>query len=206
MSPSLDIYSINAVADLNSLYLSTILHNKKDEAIETKTLIDSGARGIFMDQNFAWKHNFRQMELKQPIKPWNIDGTKNKQGAICFYTDLDIKIGDQMFHKIFYITGLGSQKVILGLPWLRTHNPEIDWKKDTVTWRNSDWSKNLVKEWQLKRESIKKGQQPTMEEEEDLESIKNYSLNPLLDMDTILLEFMNMEDEVWINTKTNVAA
>ena len=44
-----------------------------------------------------------------------------------------------------------------------------------------------------------------MEEEEDLESIKNHSLNPLLDMDTILLEFLNMEDEVWINTKTNVA-
>ena len=44
-----------------------------------------------------------------------------------------------------------------------------------------------------------------MEEEEDLESIKNHSLNPLLDTDTILSEFMNMEDEIWINTKTNVA-
>ena len=53
-SPSLDIYSINAVADLNSIYLSTtILHNKKDETIKTKTLMDSGARGIFIDQNFA---------------------------------------------------------------------------------------------------------------------------------------------------------
>ena len=81
------------------------------------------------------------------------------------------------------------------------HNPEIDWKKGTVTWRNSEWSKTLVKKWQLKRESVKKEQQLTMEEEEDLKLIKN----PLLDMDTILLEFMNMEDEVWINTKTNVA-
>ena len=44
-----------------------------------------------------------------------------------------------------------------------------------------------------------------MEEEEDIKSIKNQSLNPLLDTDTILLEFMNMEDKVWINTKTNVA-
>ena len=44
-----------------------------------------------------------------------------------------------------------------------------------------------------------------MEEEQDLESVKNHSLNPLMDMDTILLEFLNTENEVWINTKTNMA-
>ena len=44
-----------------------------------------------------------------------------------------------------------------------------------------------------------------MEEEDDLESIKNYSSNPLMDTDAILLELMNMKDKVWINTKTNVA-
>ena len=42
-------------------------------------------------------------------------------------------------------------------------------------------------------------------EEEDLESAKNHSSNPLLDTDTILLELLNLEDEVWINTKTNMA-
>ena len=44
-----------------------------------------------------------------------------------------------------------------------------------------------------------------MEEEEDLESAKNHSLNPLLNTDTILLELLNIEDEVWINTKMNMA-
>ena len=94
-SPLLDIYMINAVKDLNSLYLSiTILHDEKDELIKTKTLLDSGAGGIFIDQNFPWKHKLRQMELEQPIKAQNVDGTKNKQGTICFYTNLDIKISN----------------------------------------------------------------------------------------------------------------
>ena len=44
-----------------------------------------------------------------------------------------------------------------------------------------------------------------MEEEEDLESAKNHSSNPLLDTDTILPELLNIEDEVWINTKMNMA-
>ena len=76
-----------------------------------------------------------------------MDRTNNKQGTICFYIDLDIKIGDQTFQERFYITGLGNQKVILGLPWLRKHNPEIDWKKGMVNWRNSEQSKTLVKKW-----------------------------------------------------------
>ena len=148
MSPSLDIYLINAVNNLNSLYLSiTILHNKKDEMNKAKTLLDSGARGIFIDQNFAQKHNLRKTKLKQLIKAQNMDGTKNKQGTIHFYTDLDIKIGNQTFQKRFHITGLGNQKFILGFPWLRTHNPEIDWEKGTVTWRNLEQLKTLVKKW-----------------------------------------------------------
>ena len=197
---------INAVNNLNSLYLSIdILHNEKDEMIETKTLLDCGARGIFLDQNITWKHNLRTTKLEQPIRARNIDGTDNKQGTICFYTDLNIKIGDQTFQERFYITGLGNQKVLLGLSWLRKHNPEIDWEKGMVAWRNSEWSKNLVKQWRQKRESIRKEQQLSMEEEEDLELIKNHSSNPLLDMDMILLVFLNLEDEVWINTKTNMA-
>ena len=58
-----------------------------------------------------------------------MDRTNNKQGIIRFYTDLDIKISDQTFQERFYITGLGNQKVILGLPWLRKHNPEISMEK-----------------------------------------------------------------------------
>ena len=63
----------------------------------------------------------------------------------------------------------------------------------------------MVKLWQQKREFIRKGQQPSMKEEEDQEAAKNHSSNPLSDTDMILLELLDMEDEVWINTKTNMA-
>ncbi|XP_006464000.1 hypothetical protein AGABI2DRAFT_74477 [Agaricus bisporus var. bisporus H97] len=32
----------------------------------------------------------------------------------------------------FEICGLGKNKVILGMPWLQMHNPEIDWEKGEV--------------------------------------------------------------------------
>ena len=74
-----------------------------------------------------------------------------------------------------------------------------------VTWRNLEQSKDLVKLWRQKRESIRKEQQPSMKEEEDQEAAKNHSSNPLSDTDTILLELLDTEAEVWINTKTNMA-
>ena len=63
----------------------------------------------------------------------------------------------------------------------------------------------MVKQWRQKRESIKKGQQPSMKDKEDKESAKNHSLNPLLNTDMILLELLDIEDEAWINTKMNMA-
>ena len=33
------------------------------------------------------------------------------------------------------VTGLGSQRIILGFPWLNEHNPDIDWKTGVFKWR-----------------------------------------------------------------------
>jgi hypothetical protein len=147
------------------------LTTEKDETIETRPLVDSGAEGIFMDQNYARKHELTLMKLENPITARNVDGTENKQGTIRYYTDLDITVNGKLGTERFLITGLGNQKVILGLPWLQKHNPEIDWKKGTLTWRH---------------ETI---------EEEDLD----------LKMDETLIEYLAMDNEIWINSKENLA-
>ena len=43
--------------------------------------------------------------------------------------------------KWFYVATLGDQKMILGLPWLEKHNPDIDWKEKTPEFRNSQEDK-----------------------------------------------------------------
>jgi hypothetical protein len=63
---------------------------------------------------------------------WNVDGTENKQGTIRYYMDLDLQVNGKTNTEQFLITGLGNQKIILGLPWLRENNPEINWKEGTL--------------------------------------------------------------------------
>ena len=69
LNVGLNIYSIDAVVSHNAINLSaTLLHNEKDELIKTKPLMDCGAGGILIDQNFTQKHGIRLMELEQPLK------------------------------------------------------------------------------------------------------------------------------------------
>jgi hypothetical protein len=91
---------------------------EKNKPIETQPLVDSGAGGIFMDQNYAWKHRFNLTKLEYLITAQNVDGTENKQGTIQYYMDQDLQVNGKTNTKQFLITGLGNQKIILGLPWL----------------------------------------------------------------------------------------
>jgi hypothetical protein len=36
------------------------------------------------------------------------------------------------FKDMFHITDLGDQQIILGMPWLESHNPLIDWRRKTI--------------------------------------------------------------------------
>jgi len=80
---------------------TSIIHdhgNEKSEIskVETNALIDSGAEGEFIDQNYARKLGIKQTALEKPIKVLNVDGTRNKRGTITHYTELNLQIGERI--------------------------------------------------------------------------------------------------------------
>ena len=77
---------------------------------------------------------YKLMELETPVKAYNIDRTENKRGTIKSYVNLEFSLNGKHLKEKFYVTGLGKQKIILGLPWLREHNPEINWKTSKLKW------------------------------------------------------------------------
>ena len=120
----LDIHSVTVgTITQNTLYvpLSTVTNAK---TIETQALINCGAGGMFIHQNFA--QNFKIHLLTKPITAQNVDGTINKKGTIKFYVKLEFKINSRKFREQFYVTRLGKQKIILGFTWLQKYNPLID--------------------------------------------------------------------------------
>jgi hypothetical protein len=82
-APPLYILSVHGSDNNNSFYINAIITTpEKNKPIKTQPLVNSGAGGIFMDQNYAWEHGFNLTKLEYPIMARNVDRTKNKQGTI----------------------------------------------------------------------------------------------------------------------------
>jgi len=140
VSPSLNIFSVyTAKIVSNSMTIPIKISGKTEkENIDTPGLLDSGAGGKFIDQNYARKSGFKIQQLEQSLKAFNVDGTENKCRTIKSFVDLDLTIFGKRRNTRLFVTRLGKQKIILGFPWLNEHNPKINWKTGEFLWRNSE--------------------------------------------------------------------
>ena len=62
----------------------------------------------------------------------NVDGTLNYVGPIMDTVEVEIFFKGHKERTSIDVIGGQKWSVILGMPWLRRHNPEIDWKTGEV--------------------------------------------------------------------------
>jgi len=105
---------------------------EEEEGIVTEMLLDSGATGLVMSEEFVRKHRFKRTKLERLIYMRNVDGMLNYAGPI--RDTVEMKIFFKGHKERMLIDVIRGQKwtVILGMPWLVCHNPEIDWKTGEV--------------------------------------------------------------------------
>jgi len=106
------------------------LENHK--GVVVKALLDSGATGLFMDAQFVKKRGFKLEKLKNSLLVRNMDGTVNVGRAIIHQVECNIFFKGHIEKVRIDVYNLGKTEVILGMPWLAVHNPEIDWEKGKV--------------------------------------------------------------------------
>ena len=100
--------------------------------VKVAAMVDSGATSLFLDQKYADHHKMWQIPLEHPIILYNIDGSLNKAGSITHKVKLQLQIGPDYEEHEFLLTSLGLENIILGLPWLCSRNPAIDWQAGTM--------------------------------------------------------------------------
>jgi hypothetical protein len=114
-----------------SMLLPVAIRTKK-QTIETQALLDCGASGKFMDSEFTKLHNIPLIKLTKPWITRNADRTQNEQGVVTHKAVINLGVNRKEDLTTFFITGLGKDNVILGLTWLRKHNPIVNWKEGTL--------------------------------------------------------------------------
>ena len=135
VSPVLDIHSVLTHMTVNTISLPILIKKSESKSVKTLALIDSRAWGKFINQKYAKQLGLPIQPLRKPIMAWNIDGTLNKTGTITSFVDLSVEIDGRTMDLQLLVTGLGSQRIILGFPWLNEHNPDINWKTGEFKWR-----------------------------------------------------------------------
>ena len=136
ISPVLEVFSVTlATIKSNSLSIPILIENtERKENVETLGLINSGAGGEFIDQNYVKSAGFKTQFLDEPIMARNMDGTENKKRKITSFVNLKLTINGRTNTTQLLVTGLGKQRIILGFPWLNKRNPNINWKTGKFEW------------------------------------------------------------------------
>jgi len=85
-----------------------------------------------MSSEFAKKQGFKLKRLERLMNIRNVDGLLNKERPIEYMVEVNIYYqGHRERMKINVIRGQ-KWMVILEMPWLVCHNPEIDWRTGEV--------------------------------------------------------------------------
>jgi predicted aspartyl protease len=117
----------------NSLYLWVEIESTDNQQkYGVRALVDSGATGLFIDQEYVKSNQIPTTKLPQPILVFNVDGTANTEGSISEVAELLLRYNSHSKRALFCVTGLGRQNLILGHTWLKDHNPEVDWRTGKV--------------------------------------------------------------------------
>ena len=111
----------------------------------------------------------------------NIDGTINRMGTITHYVNVTLEIGEWKWNEQLYVTKLRKQRVILGIPWLKRENPDINWQTSTINWQDES--------------------HPSYHS--DCLYCQTFNENEIKTMDTLMIQSIKKGtlEELWINAK-----
>jgi len=105
-------------------------------------------------------------KMKNPLLVKNIDGIVNVGEAITHQVKCNIFFKGHIEKVRIDVRNLGKTEVILGMPWLVAHNPEIDWEKGEVKMMRCPPICRKGKQEEKKREVRK------VEKDEDKETLR----------------------------------
>ena len=130
--------AIGKYQDKSLVVQTTLLSvDRKISISDDLTLIDCGAGGRgYISSQFVDLHKLPCTPLPYHIPIYNVDGTQNKAGAIKRLCTMDMKIGGHSERITFRVTDTGSSNIILGLEWLKTHDPLVNWSKGKLFFIN----------------------------------------------------------------------
>jgi hypothetical protein len=126
----------------NLMILPAILENQEGK-ISTYAMVDTGAEGKgFIDEEWALDHCLKLCPLQRSIALEVFDGREAESGRVTHYVEMSLRIHDHYQARMrFYVTRLAHYPIVLGMPWLKEHDPFTRYAANTIMF-NSEYCYN----------------------------------------------------------------
>ncbi|CCO34658.1 hypothetical protein RSOLAG1IB_09781 [Rhizoctonia solani AG-1 IB] len=107
--------------------------DQNNPAEPIKTLINSGATSNFISPSIVEKLRLPKRSLETPQIVRMLDGTLSQNGKIWHKVEVSVEIQKHVHQIPFLVCPIGKHEAILGMRWLSSEDPKIEWAKGTIT-------------------------------------------------------------------------
>ena len=116
---------INVLEPLGLIKLQTKLNGTRMQA-----LVDSGSQANYVSAHVVARAGLEVQRKQQPypLHVANGEPMPNESEITHEVRQVTLSIQEHVEEIDLDVIGLATHDIILGLPWLRKHNPRIDWK------------------------------------------------------------------------------
>jgi hypothetical protein len=102
----------------------------------TTALIDCGASENFVDKAYAAANEIPTQRKITPRRVLTVDGSEVTGGPVTHDAQVSMTINHHTEDIRLHCITIGNAPVILGLPWLKLHNPTIDWRAHRLSFHS----------------------------------------------------------------------
>jgi hypothetical protein len=102
----------------------------------TTALIDCGASENFIDKAYTAANEIPTQRKAIPRRVLTVDGSEVTGGPVTHDAQVGMTINHHTEDIRLHCITIGNAPVILGLPWLKLHNPTIDWRAHRLSFHS----------------------------------------------------------------------
>ncbi|QRW06873.1 Transposon Ty3-G Gag-Pol polyprotein [Ceratobasidium sp. AG-Ba] len=150
-TPDLEIMSLTNESQFMLMFCAQPCENplEKCSAIQGKpfsgwAMIDSGASWVFINKKIVQDFQLFKKKLDKPLRLKVIDGREINSGKVEHHVTINLKIFEHEEEVDAYVVNVGNHNLVLGMAWLKRHNPAIDWDKKSLVFSSPYCSKNCL--------------------------------------------------------------
>jgi predicted aspartyl protease len=131
--PTYIISSMGQYQRDEKIILEVIMRGKNNQDHRTTAMVDCGATENFIDKKYAEQVGIPLDKKKIPQRVLAVDGREVASGPVTHDTMVQLAINNHRETIELHCITIGNSPIIVGLPWLKKHNPKINWREAKVS-------------------------------------------------------------------------